>query len=36
MQVDAGSLPEGLHYAEVCATDSTAPWRGAALQVRNS
>lgn len=27
-QVDAGSLPEGLHFAEVCAVDSSAPWRG--------
>ena len=28
LQVDCSSLPEGLHYAEISATDSTAPWRG--------
>lgn len=28
VKVDATSLPEGLHYAEVCAFDCNAAWRG--------
>ena len=28
VQVDASRLEPGLHYAEVCATDATAAWRG--------
>ena len=32
-QVDCSSLPEGLHYAEIAAKDSTAPWRGALFRI---
>ena len=32
-QVDCSSLPEGLHYAEISAKDSTAPWRGALFRI---
>ena len=33
MQVDCGSLPEGLHFAEIAALDSTAPWRGPLFRI---
>ncbi|CAL8469996.1 g9538 [Coccomyxa elongata] len=33
IKVDAGSLPEGLHFAELCAFDSSAPWRGPLFRV---
>ncbi len=33
LQVDATQLPEGLHYAEVRAEDSSAPWRGPLFRV---
>lgn len=33
MQVDCSSLPEGLHFAEISAVDSTAPWRGPLFRV---
>ena len=33
LQVDCSSLPEGLHFAEISASDSTAPWRGALFRV---
>ena len=33
LQVDCSSLPEGLHYAEISATDSTAPWRGHVFRI---
>ena len=31
--MDCSSLPEGLHFAEISASDSTAPWRGALFRV---
>ncbi|CAK0779170.1 hypothetical protein CVIRNUC_004710 [Coccomyxa viridis] len=33
VKVDCSSLPEGLHFAEISASDSTAPWRGALFRV---
>lgn len=33
IRVDPSSLPPGLHYAEVIATDDTAPWRGPLFRV---
>ena len=33
LQVDCSSLPEGLHFAEISASDSTAPWRGALFRL---